>query len=136
MSNKSSSSSSTSMASVWDTLNRMKARQKAAEQSAKTHRRSDQTRKDAFALFERQISEAVQRGEMHGPHVMAQMYPVLEGDENVQAVVAAYAQRLKCQKDMREELCSVNTLVVDTREVLGVAALAVRGANNTSRNFK
>lgn len=122
------------MASVWDTLNKMKARQKAAAETAKSHRKTDTSRKEAVALFERQFLSAVEAGEVDGSAVLRKMRDTMDADENVRAVIDGHKERMK--GDVGKEIVEVRRMIEDVRAELGVAGLGIRKANDVSKKLK
>ncbi|PXF41750.1 hypothetical protein BWQ96_08539 [Gracilariopsis chorda] len=124
-----------SMASVWDTLNKMKARQKAAESTSRQHKRFDTAKKDAVLLFERQIDLAVSKNLTDGCAALREMRHAMDADENVRAVIDNHKERLK-STDVRHELSALRDIVDDTANVLSVAGTCITKAHRIAQPLR
>ncbi|CAN8072767.1 unnamed protein product [Agarophyton chilense] len=133
MSDKAQSSSS--MASVWDTLNKMKARQKAAESVNRQVKRYDVARKEAIQLFERQIELAVAQNTCDGVAALREMRHVMDADENVRTVIDNHKDRLKSVA-VAQELDSVRDLLDDTAIVLNNAQACLTKAHRIAQPLR
>ena len=124
--------SSTSMASVWDTLNKMKARQ--AKALSKAPRQSTAHRKDAIALFEREISAAAQRPDIDGTQLLRALRDTLAEDEHARAVVDEHRRRVRANPNA--EIAALQRVAADTASKLSLAAAAMKRANDIAYKMK
>lgn len=121
------------MASVWDTLNKMKARQKALEQNTKSQKQYEQSRKEVVSMFEKQVTEAVAKGQSDGAAFLRDLKHTFDTDESARVVVTTHRERMK--KDPRAELQAVTKLTEQTTTDLRIASGSLRKANDIAHRM-
>lgn len=110
------SKQTSSMSSVWDTLNAMKARQANAAVTVNKHRVVDAARREAVSAFERAVAEGDRDVWRH-----------IANDKAVRTVVNAHKERVRGRESA--ELAQLKQMSEVARDQLAVVADAVGRAN-------
>lgn len=142
-----------SMTSVWDTLNAMKARRAAVESSAKQHTRDEAARKKAQQLFADALVRAadarVARDENDHllvntaapggdnqndvKHLADTFYTDCARDNDVSGLIAAYRTRAK--ENPAAEAVALRKSVLDAQDATKTASYALRRAKRLANGL-
>lgn len=123
-----SNASPGNMSSVWETLNRMKARQQAAAQSAKTVKKSDTSRRDAQIYFEELLKKS-----KSPEQVLRQLTST--DNESVRSIIDTNKERLTSDDNIRREISAVKRIVSEASNDLQRARIGSNKAAAIASKF-
>ena len=123
-----SNASQGNMSSVWETLNRMKARQQAAAESAKTVKKSDTSRRDAHIYFEELLKKS-----KSSEQVLRQLSTT--DNESVRSIIDANKERLTSDDNIRREISAVKRIMSEASNDLQRARMGSNKASAIASKF-